>query len=84
MISAHLDSWDQGTGALDDGAGVGLVMATGALLKKIGQPKRTVRVVLFGNEEGGLVGARAYAAKHATELSRHIVATESDFGAGQI
>lgn len=84
LISAHLDSWDQGTGALDDGAGVGLVMATGALLKKMGRPKRTVRVVLFGNEEGGLVGARAYAAKHATELSRHIVATESDFGAGRI
>jgi Zn-dependent M28 family amino/carboxypeptidase len=84
LISAHLDSWDQGTGALDDGAGVGLVMATGALLKKMGQPKRTVRVVLFGNEEGGLVGARAYAAKHAAELSRHIVATESDFGAGRI
>jgi Zn-dependent M28 family amino/carboxypeptidase len=84
LISAHLDSWDQGTGALDDGAGVGLVMATGALLKQSSRPKRTVRVVLFGNEEGGLVGARAYAAKHAPELSRHIVATESDFGAGRI
>jgi Zn-dependent M28 family amino/carboxypeptidase len=84
LISAHLDSWDQGTGALDDGAGVGIVMATGALLKKLGQPKRTIRVVLFGNEEGGLVGARAYAAKHAAELSKHVVATESDFGAGRI
>lgn len=84
LISAHLDSWDQGTGALDDGAGVGLVMATGALLKKSGRPKRTVRVVLYGNEEGGLVGARAYAAKHAAELDRHMVATESDFGAGLI
>ncbi len=84
LISAHLDSWDQGTGALDDGAGVGLVMATGALIKKLGQPKRTIRVVLFGNEEGGLVGARAYAAKHAAELAKHVVATESDFGAGRI
>ncbi len=84
LISAHLDSWDQGTGALDDGAGVGLVMATGALLKKSARPKRTVRVVLYGNEEGGLVGARAYAAKHAAELDRHMVATESDFGAGLI
>lgn len=84
LISAHLDSWDQGTGALDDGAGVGLVMATGALIKKIAQPKRTIRVVLFGNEEGGLVGARAYAAKHAAELSRHVLAAESDFGAGLI
>lgn len=84
LISAHLDSWDQGTGALDDGAGVGLVMAAGALLKQQGRPKRTIRVVLFGNEEGGLVGARAYAAQHATELKQHVLATESDFGAGKI
>lgn len=84
LISAHLDSWDQGTGALDDGAGVGVVMATGALLKQQGRPKRTVRVVLFGNEEGGLVGARAYAAKHAAELKNHVLASESDFGAGKI
>ena len=84
LIGAHLDSWDQGTGALDDGAGVGIVMATGALLKKAGQPKRTIRVVLYGNEEGGLVGARAYAAKHAAELKNHVLATESDFGAGRI
>ena len=84
LISAHLDSWDEGTGALDDGAGVGIVMATGALLKQQGQPERTVRVVLFGNEEGGLVGARAYAAKHASNLKNHVFASESDFGAGRI
>ena len=84
LISAHIDSWDEGTGALDDGAGVGIVMATGALLKQQGQPERTVRVVLFGNEEGGLVGARAYAAKHASNLKNHVFASESDFGAGRI
>ncbi|MBZ9612520.1 M20/M25/M40 family metallo-hydrolase [Rheinheimera maricola] len=84
LISAHLDSWDEGTGALDDGAGVGIVMATGALLKQQAQPERTVRVVLFGNEEGGLVGARAYAAKHADNLKQHVFASESDFGAGRI
>lgn len=84
LIGAHLDSWDQGTGALDDGAGVGIVMATAALIKQQGQPKRTIRVVLFGNEEGGLVGARAYAAKHAKELHKHVLASESDFGAGRI
>lgn len=84
LIGAHLDSWDQGTGALDDGAGVGLVMATAALIKQQGQPKRTIRVVLYGNEEGGLVGARAYAAKHAKELDKHVLASESDFGAGRI
>ena len=84
LISAHIDSWDEGTGALDDGAGVGIVMATGALLKQQGRPERTVRVVLFGNEEGGLVGARAYAAKHAGNLKNHVFASESDFGAGRI
>ncbi|WP_445767809.1 M20/M25/M40 family metallo-hydrolase [Rheinheimera sp.] len=84
LISAHIDSWDEGTGALDDGAGVGIVMATGALLKQQGRPERTVRVVLFGNEEGGLVGARAYAAKHASNLKKHVFASESDFGAGRI
>lgn len=84
LIGAHLDSWDQGTGALDDGAGVGLVMATGALLKQQQRPKRTVRVVLYGNEEGGLLGARAYAAAHQQELAKHIMAAESDFGAGKI
>lgn len=84
LISAHLDSWDEGTGALDDGAGVGIVMAAGALIKQQGRPERTIRVVLFGNEEGGLVGARAYAAKHAVELKQHVFASESDFGAGRI
>ncbi len=84
LISAHLDSWDEGTGALDDGAGVGIVMATAALLKQQGRPERTVRVVLFGNEEGGLVGARAYAAKHTATLKKHVFASESDFGAGRI
>lgn len=84
LIGAHLDSWDEGTGALDDGAGVGIVMAVGALLKQQERPERTVRVVLFGNEEGGLVGARAYAAAHANELSKHKFASESDFGAGKI
>lgn len=83
LISAHIDSWDEGTGALDDGAGVGIVMATAALLKKE-QPERTIRVVLFGNEEGGLIGARAYAARHAANLKNHVFASESDFGAGRV
>lgn len=83
LISAHLDSWDEGTGALDDGAGVGLVMATAALLKQE-KPERTIRVVLFGNEEGGLIGARAYAARHHQQLAKHVFASESDFGAGRI
>lgn len=84
LISGHLDSWDQGTGALDDGAGVALAMATGALIKQKTKPKRTIRVVLYGNEEGGLLGARAYAAKHHHNLAQHVLAAESDFGAGRI
>lgn len=86
LAGAHLDSWDLGTGAIDDGAGVGIV--TGAaqlLLEKLPRaPRRTIRLVLFGSEETGLAGARAYAQQHADELSDHILAVESDFGAGDI
>ena len=85
VIGAHLDSWDLGTGAIDDGAGVGIVMGAAKVLMKSGlKPKRTIRVVLFGAEEVGILGARAYAQQHEQELSRHFVATESDFGAERI
>ncbi|MEH6588100.1 MAG: M20/M25/M40 family metallo-hydrolase [Halioglobus sp.] len=86
LIGAHLDSWDLGTGAVDDGAGVGIVVAAAKqLMDAMPQgPRRTVRVVLFGAEEVGLVGAKAYAEAHANELDKHIVASESDFGAGRI
>jgi len=85
LIGAHLDSWDLGTGAVDDGAGVGIVMATLKLLQQMPtRPERTVRVVLFGAEEVGLVGAKAYAKAHADTMDRHVLAAESDFGAGPI
>jgi carboxypeptidase Q len=85
MMSAHLDSWDLGTGAVDDGFGVALTMAAGALIKQLPQaPRRTIRVVLFANEENGFDGARAYAARDAGDLSRHYLAIESDWGAGPI
>ncbi|MFT4995502.1 MAG: Iap family predicted aminopeptidase [Paraglaciecola sp.] len=85
LIGAHLDSWDEGTGALDDGAGVGIVSGAASLVKVItGQPKRTIRVVLYAAEEKGLIGAKAYARKHKDELANIIVAAESDFGAGRI
>ncbi|RUO24478.1 peptidase M28 family protein [Aliidiomarina minuta] len=84
LIGAHHDSWHKGTGALDDGAGVGIVMATGAMVRQRGETERTVRVVLFGAEEIGLVGARAYTDKHADNLHNHIFASESDFGAGRV
>ncbi len=86
LVGAHLDSWDLGTGAVDDGAGVGIVVAAAkrVLDAMPGGPQRTVRVVLFGAEEVGLVGAQAYAQKYASTLPQHIVASESDFGAGRI
>lgn len=85
MLAAHLDSWDEGTGALDDGAGVGIVSAAASLVKKImGQPQRTIRVVLYANEEFGLVGAKEYVRKNKDTLKQIVVAAESDFGAGKI
>jgi carboxypeptidase Q len=86
VIGAHLDSWDLGTGALDDGAGVGVVVgAAKALMDAMPEgPERTLRVVLFGAEEVGLVGAKAYAQKHQADLEKIVLAFESDFGAGDI
>jgi len=83
LIGAHLDSWDLGTGALDDGAGVGMVLETGNLIAHAAErPRRTVRVVLFSNEEFGLNGGIAYAEAHQAELKDHVLAMEADFGAG--
>jgi Iap family predicted aminopeptidase len=84
LISAHLDSWDVGAGALDDGAGCAIVLETARLIAALGAaPRRTIRVVLFMNEENGLSGARAYAEAHKAELSRHVAALEADAGAGR-
>jgi hypothetical protein len=85
VIGAHLDSWDQGTGALDDGAGVGIVTAAAKLIRDLPRrPKRTIRVVLFGAEETGIHGAIAYARQHKDALANHIVGAESDFGARKV
>lgn len=85
LIGGHLDSWDLGTGAVDDGAGVAITTAAAALIAELPKrPKRTIRVVMFGAEEVGLLGARAYAKRHAEEAGQHVLATESDFGAGTI
>lgn len=85
LIGGHLDSWDLGTGAVDDGAGVAITTAAAALIARLPQrPRRTIRVVMFGAEEVGLLGARAYAAEHAGEVANHVLATESDFGADTI
>jgi len=85
VLGAHLDSWDLGTGAIDDGAGVAITMAAGAKIAALAQrPRRTIRVIAFGAEEFGLIGAKAYAADHAADLPRHSIGLESDFGAGRI
>ena len=85
LIGCHLDSWDLGTGAIDDAAGCGIVVAAANLIQQLPlKPKRTIRVVLYGSEEVGLFGGRAYAEAHADELGQHVMAAESDFGAGRI
>ncbi len=83
LVGAHLDSWDLAVGAQDDGAGVALVLETARLLAGLKErPRRTVRFVLFMNEENGLRGAKAYALAHASELANHVAAMELDSGAG--
>ncbi|WP_339741038.1 M20/M25/M40 family metallo-hydrolase [uncultured Maricaulis sp.] len=85
LIGGHLDSWDLGTGAVDDGAGIAITVAAAELIARLPErPRRTIRVVMFGAEEVGLLGARAYAEQHVDEVGNHVLATESDFGAGRI
>jgi Zn-dependent M28 family amino/carboxypeptidase len=85
LLACHLDSWDLGTGALDDGAGCGIVLDVARQLARADvKPRRTVRVVLFANEENGLDGAKAYAEAHRDELDRHAVALEADAGDGRV
>jgi hypothetical protein len=84
MIGGHLDSWDQGTGAVDDGAGIGIATAAAKLILDSGKrPRRTIRVIYWGAEEVGLLGGSAYLEAHRSELENHIIGTESDFGAGR-
>ncbi|HEU4728871.1 MAG TPA: M20/M25/M40 family metallo-hydrolase [Kofleriaceae bacterium] len=81
VIGGHIDSWDVGQGAHDDGAGAVTVMQALTTIRKLGlTPRRTIRVVLFTNEENGLRGGRAYAKDHATELASTVLALESDNG----
>lgn len=85
LIGAHLDSWDEGTGAIDDGAGVAIVTAAAKHIQDLKvKPARTIRVVLYAAEEMGLIGGKAYSNTHKTELTQHYIAAESDFGAGRI
>jgi Zn-dependent M28 family amino/carboxypeptidase len=83
IVSGHLDSWDLGTGALDDGAGVVMAMQTAQLLKQLRlRPKRTIRVIAWMNEENGLMGGRTYLNNHKADIANHFAAIEADIGAG--
>jgi carboxypeptidase Q len=83
IVSGHLDSWDLGRGAIDDGAGVVISMATAEVLQRLHfRPRRTLRVIAWMDEENGGGGSKAYAKAHATEFANHIAAIESDSGAG--
>lgn len=82
LIGGHLDSWDLGTGAIDDGAGIAITTAAAKLMMDAGKHRRTIRVVWFGDEETGGFGGIAYAKAHAGE--RHALASESDFGADRV
>lgn len=82
IVSGHLDSWDLGTGAIDDGAGVVVAMETAELLQKLHlHPKRTIRVIAWMDEESGGAGSHTYAKEYLAEFPRHIAAIESDAGA---
>ncbi|HMG48415.1 MAG TPA: M20/M25/M40 family metallo-hydrolase [Allosphingosinicella sp.] len=82
-IGGHLDSWDLGTGAIDDGAGVAITVAAAHRIMQAGRPRRTIRVILFGAEEPGGFGGDALFARHRAENDVVLVG-ESDFGADRV
>jgi hypothetical protein len=82
LVGGHLDSWDQGTGAIDDAAGVAIATAAAKRIMDAGRPLRTIRIVWFGSEEPGLFGGVAYMNRHKDEP--HYALAESDFGADRI
>lgn len=85
VLAAHLDSWDLGTGCLDNGVNVVLVTAVArSIMTSRFRPRRTLRFVLFGGEELGLLGSRAYVDRHRTELDRHVAVIVHDMGNGPL
>lgn len=82
LVSGHLDSWDQGTGAIDDATGVAIAAASAKRIMDAGRPQRTIRIVWFGAEEVGLFGGLDYRAKYGKQP--HYALMESDFGADRI
>ena len=81
LLGAHLDSWDLGTGANDDGAGVAIVTAAATPWRRAPERGGTLRVVLYADEEFGGEGSDAYVRVHGAELAHHVACTESDLGA---
>src|SRR6202012_411528 len=85
IVGGHLDSWDLGTGATDDGTGALAVVAAARALQKLGvQPKRTIRFVMFSGEEQGLNGSRAYVKAHSAELPKISAVLVHDSGTGKV
>jgi hypothetical protein len=85
ILAAHLDSWDPGVGAIDNGAGVAIMVSAAKLIGELGvKPRRTIRVVLFANEEYGASGSRTYVEQSQAELARHALGLEADFGPGPV
>src|SRR6516162_1642198 len=83
IVSGHLDSWDLGTGAIDDGAGVAVSMEAANLIQKLHlKPRRTIRMIAWMNEENGSAGSKQYAKDHGKEWASHFAAMETDGGAG--
>jgi Zn-dependent M28 family amino/carboxypeptidase len=83
IVSGHLDSWDLGTGAIDNAAGVAVAMQAAQLCKQLGlTPRRTLRVIAWMNEENGSSGNRKYVEEYGSALPKHVGAIESDLGAG--
>src|SRR2546430_1995197 len=83
VVSGHLDSWDLGTGAIDDGAGVAVSMEVANLIQNLHlKPKRTIRAIAWMNEENGSAGSKQYWKDHEKEASNHFAAMETDGGAG--
>jgi Zn-dependent M28 family amino/carboxypeptidase len=85
VLGAHLDSWDLGQGAIDDGAGCGIVLEAGRAIAALGhKPRRTVRVVLFAAEENSLAGGTTYAKTHAADADHIVAALEADSGTDRV
>ena len=85
VIGAHLDSWDLGTGALDNGANVTMVIDLARQIRRLGlRPARTIRFALWNGEEQNLLGSYGYTVTHAAELDQHVMASSYDIGTGRI